>query len=122
MILVNEIETGIINKVKYEILLRLLAPFAHHFAEEVWNKLNHKTSIHLEPWPKYDPKLVEENTFQLIVQINGKVRDKFEISTEISEAEATNLTLSREKVKSILGNNKPKKIIFVPKRLINFVI
>ena len=122
MILVNEIETGIINKVKYEILLRLLAPFAPHFAEEIWQKLGNKTSIHLESWPKYDPKLVEETTFELIVQINGKVRDKFEVPVDIVEIEATRLTFAREKVKLALENKKPHRVIFVPKRLINLVV
>ena len=123
MILVNEIERNWKLEIgNWKLFLKLLAPFAPHLTEEIWEKLGNKNSIHLEAWPKYDQKLIEETTFELIIQINGKMRDKFEVPAGISEAEATGLTLSREKVKSILGNKKPSKIIFVPKRLINFVI
>ena len=123
MILVNEIERNWKLEIgNWKLFLKLLAPFAPHLTEEIWEKLGNKNSIHLEAWPKYDQKLIEETTFELIIQINGKMRDKFEVPAGISEAEATGLTLSREKVKSIFGNKKPSKIIFVPKRLINFVI
>ena len=122
MILLNKFEKYGVEHAAYSDFLKLLAPFAPHLTEEIWNKLGNKTSIHVEPWPKYDPKLIEENSFELIVQVNGKVRDKFEVPINISKEEAERLTLAREKVKSILGNKKPGKIIFVPKRLINFVI
>ncbi len=122
MILLNEMEKVGISEEGFNIFLKLLSPFAPHITEEIWEKLGNKKSIHLEPWPEYDPKLIEETTFKLIVQINGKVRDKFEVPAGISEAEATSLTLSREKVKLSLENKKPKKIIFVPKRLINLVV
>ncbi|MDP3935281.1 MAG: leucine--tRNA ligase [Candidatus Giovannonibacteria bacterium] len=122
MILLNEMEKVGASAEDFGVFLKLLAPFAPHLTEEIWSKLGNKNSIHTEEWPKYDPKLIEETTFELIVQINGKVRDKFEAPAGISEAEATSLTLSREKVKSILGDKKPSKIIFIPRRLINFVI
>ena len=122
MILLNEFEKYGIGRAAYSDFLKLLAPFSPHLTEEIWHNFGNKKSIHLEPWPEYDPKLVEETTFQLIVQINGKIRDKFEVPINISKEEAERLTLAREKVKSILGNKKPGKIIFVPKRLINFVI
>lgn len=129
MVLLNEFEkygvglpAGKAGREAYSVFLRLLAPFAPHLAEEFWQKLGNKTSIHLEPWPKYDPKLIEEETFELIVQINGKVRDKFEAPTDISKTDAERLTLAREKVKLFLENKNPKRIVFVPKKLINIVI
>ncbi len=116
----------------WKLFLKLLAPFAPHMTEELWHKLGHKSaqgrpalgwkSIHLEKWPQYDPKLTEEAIFELIVQINGKVRDKFEAPINITQAEAERLTMSREKVKLALENKQPRKTIFVPKRLINFVV
>ncbi|OGF61893.1 leucine--tRNA ligase [Candidatus Giovannonibacteria bacterium RIFCSPLOWO2_01_FULL_44_40] len=116
----------------FVIFLKLLAPFAPHLTEEIWSKLGNKSaqgrpasgwkSIHLESWPEYDPKLVEEEAFQLIVQINGKVRDKFEAPVNISQSEAERLTLAREKVKLALENRKPRKVVWVPKRLINLVV
>ena len=129
MVLLNEFEAsgvglpaGKAGHAAYGDFLKLLAPFAPHFAEELWQKLGNKTSIHLEPWPEYDPKIVEENTFELIVKINGKVRDKFEVPVDISESEAKHLTLKRDKVKLALENKKPQRIIFIPKRLINLVL
>ncbi|QQG42578.1 MAG: leucine--tRNA ligase [Candidatus Giovannonibacteria bacterium] len=126
MVLSYELEsyehTGDVFENEFYYFLKLLAPFAPHLTEEIWSKLGNKKSIHLEEWPKYDAKLIQENTFQLIVQINGKVRDKFDAPVNITEAEAERLSLSRAKVKFILGDKKPSKIIFVPKRLINFVI
>ena len=115
----------------YGVFLKLLAPFAPHLTEEIWQKMNKSAkggpasgwqSIHLEPWPKYDPKLMEEAVFELIVQVNGKVRDKFEAPINILEAEAEHLTLAREKVKIALENKKPRRVVFVPKRLINLVV
>ncbi|MEK7559897.1 MAG: class I tRNA ligase family protein, partial [Patescibacteria group bacterium] len=125
MIFLNKIERLDVKNLKLEIrnFLLLLAPFAPHMTEEIWrNILKNKKSIHLEAWPKYDPKLIEDDIFELIVQINGKVRDRFEARVGISQNEAEDLTFSREKVKNILGPQKPKKVIFVPNRLINLVL
>ena len=79
-------------------------------------------SIHQEPWPSYDPKLIEEEKFELVIQINGKARDKVLVEVNISQKEAENIALSREKIKNWVGNKEVKKIIFVPKRLINIVV
>jgi len=109
--------------------LLILAPFAPHLTEELWQSLKNKTSkpkafksIHNQLWPKHDKKLIEEDTFELIIQINGKLRHKIIVSTDISQKEAEKLVLAEEKIKKIIGDQKIKKIIFVPKRLINIVI
>ena len=129
-----EEDPSAVIKEHVSIFLRILAPFAPHITEELFQQFfggyklqttNYKlkfSSIHYEPWPEYDPKLIQENTFELVVQINGKMRDKFEAPIDISEAEATRLTLARERVTNILGSSQPRKIIFIPKRLINIVI
>lgn len=100
----------------------LLAPFAPHLAEEVWFLMRQKGSIHQQPWPQFDPKLLEDATFQLIVQINGKMRDKFEVPIATTEKEALQTALAREAVIRSLNGASPKKVIFVPKRLLNIVI
>ncbi len=123
MILMNDLDSEKIYENRFKIFLKLLAPFAPHMTEEIWKGvLNNKTSIHSEIWPKYDVEMLKEKTFELIVQINGKVRDKFEVTKNISQKEAESLTFSREKVKNILGPSQPKKVIFVPNRLINLVV
>lgn len=105
----------------FEILLVLLAPFAPFLTEELWEKLGHNKSIHLQKWPKYDPKLIKEESFELVIQVNGKVRDRVSAPININQREAERMALSRERIKKIIGGGKIKKIIFVPNRLINIV-
>ena len=123
MILVNEMEKEKnISVIYYQSLLILLAPFAPHLAEELWQQLGHSESIFLEKWPKYDKKLIKDEMVTLIIQVNGKVRDKIEVPADISEKEARELTLKREKVKKWILGKEVKKVIFVPGKLINIVI
>jgi len=122
MILVNELEKQpTLPVVSCKLLTKLLAPFAPHISEELWQKIGGKKSIFEEKWPKYDPKLIKEEIITLIIQTNGRVRDKIEVETNITKEEAEKLTLSREKIKKYIANQKIKKIIFVPQKLINIV-
>jgi len=105
-----------------KIFLRVLAPFAPHITEELWEKLGGKFSIHKTAWPEYDPELIESETFTLVVQINGKVRDKVEAKRGISESEAKEKVFSREKTQKWIKGKQIKQTIFVPDKLINFVI
>ena len=123
MILINEFEKQEeITLTYYFLFLLLLAPFAPHISEELWQKLGHKTTIFEQKWPKYNPKLIIENTFTLIIQINGKVRDKIEISVGISKEEVEKLIFSREKIKKWIDDRKIKNIIFIPNKLINIIL
>ncbi|MFH0906772.1 MAG: leucine--tRNA ligase [bacterium] len=112
----------ILAKKDAEIFLILMSPFAPHIAEELWNGLGYKKSIFIEKWPKYDKELVKEKIRELVIQINGKVRDKIEVKDGISEKEINELVMSQEKVLKWLGNKKPKKIIYIQNRLVNLVI
>jgi len=112
----------ILSKKDAGMFLKLLSPFAPHLAEELWNALGNKKSVFKEKWPEYDKKLIQEKTLQLIIQINGKVRDKVEVEMNISKEEAKKITLSQDKIKKWLGNKKPKKIIYIKNRLINLVV
>ncbi len=111
-----------IGKDVVERMLLLLAPFAPHITEELWKEIGNKDSIHNQSWPKYDEKLAKEKTITLIIQINGRVRDKIKVEANVSEDEARDLTLNREKVKKRILGKGIKKIIFVPGKLINIVI
>lgn len=125
MILLNEMEKSQKSLVisHLSVFLKLLAPFAPHLSEEIWrNVLGHRTSIHLEQWPKYNPKMLKAETFTLVIQINGKVRDTMEAPTGIGKEEAEKLAMGGEKIKNIVESGKIKKIIYVPGRLINIVI
>jgi leucyl-tRNA synthetase len=103
-------------------VVKILHPFAPHMAQELWSKLGHDTYLDFEEWPAYDPKLIEEETFELVVQINGKVRATISAHTGLSRSEAEKLALGIDKISEMLKGKKPRKIIFVPDRLINFVV
>ena len=113
---------NILSKKDAEKFLKILSVFAPHICEELWQKLGHKSSIFKEKWPKYDEKLIKKETFELVIQVNGKVRDKIEVSVDISEEEVRGLALRRERIKKWLGIKKPKKVIFIKGRLVNIVI
>ncbi|MDP3710777.1 MAG: class I tRNA ligase family protein [bacterium] len=122
MILLNKFEEETVAKEDWEVFLKLLAPFAPHITEEIWcGVLKNKKSIHKEKWPEFDPAMLEEDTFELIVQINGKFRGRVSAAKGISEEEAKAKAASLESVKTHL-TGKPKKVIFVPDKLINFVL
>ena len=102
--------------------LKILSPFAPHLAEELWAATGSKEMCCQQKWPKYDEKLIEEKNVTLIVQINGKVRDKMEVKANISQNEAEKLVLKSEKIKLLIGQGEVKKIVFVPGKLINIVV
>lgn len=123
MILANNMEkTEKLTIADYQSLIILLSPMAPHISEELWQKLGHKKSIFFEKWPKYDKKLVIEEKTTLIIQINGRVRDKIEAAIDISKEEAEKLTLEREKVKQWIEGKKIKRVIFIPGKLISIVV
>ncbi|MFA5761710.1 MAG: class I tRNA ligase family protein, partial [Dehalococcoidales bacterium] len=105
-----------------KILLLLLAPSAPHIAEELWQKTGHKYSIHNWKWPEWDEELAQDEEIPIIIQINGKTRDKEMVSASITEEEAKEIILAKPKVKAYLEGKEIVKIIYVPKKLINLVI
>ncbi|MBU1178729.1 leucine--tRNA ligase [Patescibacteria group bacterium] len=130
MILANEMEKEKeLLKIDYCKLIILLAPFAPHLAEELWEQLGNKESACSEPvesvfkqkWPKYDPAKIKEDSFELIVQINGKFRGSISASKNLGQSEAEKMVLADEKLAKYLSGQKIKKVIFVKDKLINFV-
>lgn len=123
MILTNALlaETSIPVNV-YEVFLKLLAPFAPHVTEELWQAHGNTGSIHREPWPSYDPSKLESDTVRLVVQINSKVRGHVDISRTCTEDEIMATVKADPAISKWLGEGKPKKVVFVPGRLINIVM
>lgn len=113
--------TGL-NKKDLAEFLKILSPFAPHLAEELWLLSGFKNLCCIQKWPKFNPKLIEDETILLIVQVNGKVRDKFEVKASISQKEAEKMVNNSEKIKIWLEGKEIKKIIFIPGKLINIVI
>ena len=120
MIFVNSLsKEEFINKEMFEGFLKLLNPICPFITEELWEKLGHNKTISFEPWPKFDETKLVEDTIELPIQINGKVRAKINVLKTLSEEEIKNLAL--QEVKSYTENGY-KKLIYVKNRLINIVI
>ncbi|MCH7828835.1 leucine--tRNA ligase [Patescibacteria group bacterium] len=109
------------TKEETDTLLILLSPFAPHLTQELWEKLGNKGSVHDQPWPKHDPKALQEKVVRLVVQVNGRVREVLLVSPGISEKEAVARALQQEKVKKWFPTGKPKNVVFVKGRLLNLV-
>ena len=105
-----------------DILLRLLAPTAPHLAEELWQQTGHDYSIHNKSWPQWDEELARNEEITLVVQVNGKLRDRITAPVSLTEAEARQLILQSQKVQSHLADKKVIKVIYVPGKLVNFVV
>ena len=120
MIFINSLsKEEFINKEMFEGFLKLLNPICPFITEELWEKLGHNKTISFEPWPKFDETKLVEDTIELPIQINGKVRAKINVLKTLSEEEIKNLAL--QEVKSYTENGY-KKLIYVKNRLINIVI
>ncbi len=123
MICLNEMEKAeAIADADFKKFLQLLAPFAPHVAEELWHELGEKKSIHLSGWPKYDPNKLVSDTMTIVIQVNSKVRDHLTVAADASQKEIEEFARASEKVQAFLGGSEPKRVIYVPGKLINFVI
>jgi len=112
--------------------LILLQPFAPHFAEELWSKLSldhpevaaasRISGLAYQPWPAFDPALLVEDTLEIPVQVNGKLRDVIRLPANASTAELETAARASEKIKPFLQGKTVRKVIVLPKRLVNFVV
>jgi len=120
-----------LNAQDAKLFVKILAPFAPHLAEEVYQRLKVNSqrlkvkldSVHTQSWPKYDPKLVVEESVTVVVQVNGKLRGQLEVKRQISNVKSQIEKLARQeqKVSQYLKGQQVKKVIFVPGKLVNFV-
>ncbi len=124
MILLNEWESKLtaVAKAQARIFAQLLFPLAPHLGQEMWTMLGGKGLLDRVQWPTHDPKLIEDQEYELVIQINGRVREKITVPKTIKQSEAETQALAHPKIKEFLAGKAPKKIIFVPGRLINFVV
>lgn len=123
MILVNLVEEEkSISKENYKKLLQLLASFAPHMTEEIWQELGEKESIHISTWPEYDESKIKDEKLKIVIQVNGKLRDEVEVDAEASEDEVKNIVLAREKIKAYVSDGELKKFIYVKGKIANIVV
>jgi leucyl-tRNA synthetase len=104
-----------------ETAVSLIQPYAPHIAEELWQVLGHER-LWEQPWPVADAALLERDTFELVVQVNGKVRDRFEVETGLPESELIDRALSSEKVRTHMNGKQVRQTIVVPGKLVNLVV
>lgn len=100
----------------------LLAPFAPHIAEELWQRLGHADTLAYSPWPAFDPERCKEKEIELAVQVAGKIKDKIVVAADADEATIQNIAMTSEKVQAALDGKTPKKIIVIKSRLVNIVV
>lgn len=104
-------------------LLLLLAPMSPHITAELWEQRHPGSgTLHSQPWPAADPAMVQVETVTMVIQLNGKVRDRLEVDASITEADAEKAALSAEKIVEVLSGATPKKVIARPPRLVNIVV
>jgi len=103
-------------------LLLLLAPLAPHIAEELWEQTGHDYSIHNQSWPQWDEELARDEEITLVVQVNGRLRDRLTVPVSITEEEARRTALESERVKAHVEGRETVRVIYVPQKLVNIVV
>jgi leucyl-tRNA synthetase len=127
---VNELmklrETALVHTSEWrealQTLVLLMAPSTPYVAEELWERLGMPYSVHRQSWPKYDLALTQDDTVEVVVQVNGKVRDRLLLPVDLPEADARERVLGQPKIAEAIGGREPRKVIYVPGRLINIVV
>jgi leucyl-tRNA synthetase len=104
-----------------EAVVILLSPFVPHFAEELWEALGNRTSVVKAQWPSYDPEAVLEEEILIVIQINGKLRDRMTIPASYGEDEVKSWALRSERIRKLVEGKEIKRVILVPKKLVNIV-
>jgi leucyl-tRNA synthetase len=119
-------ETALIHTPEWrealETLVLLMAPSTPYVAEELWERLAMPYSVHHQSWPTYDLALTQDDMVEVVVQINGKVRDRLFLPPDVSEGLARSRALLQPKIAESIGDREPRKVIYVPGRLINIVM
>ena len=109
-------------RLSLESTVKILAPFVPHICEELWETLGHNPSIFSESWPSYDESAIAADQVEMVIQINGKVRSKLVVPSEISEDDLKSLVMGDKKINENLDGKKIVKTIVVPKKLVNLVV
>jgi len=122
MIFVNHLNKQTVRpKAVIEKFVLVLAPFAPHIAEELWEKLGHKEGLSYESWPEYDRELIKEKEIELAVQVNGKIKDRIVVAAEADEEQIKQKALGSKKVIAAMAGKEPRKIIVVKPRIVSII-
>src|SRR5262249_1061448 len=120
-------KTAVVNSPAWDeaihTMLLLMAPFTPHIAEELWAAIGQPYSIHTQAWPVFDPEIAKAEEITLVIQVNGKVRDRINVPADISEEDAKARAVAAEGVRKYIDGGQPKQVIFVAKRgMVNIVV
>jgi len=119
----SKLETGApVIRLGLETIIILLYPFVPHITSELWESLDHKTSLDTVAWPKYSEEALEEEKLLIVVQVNGKVRGKITVSADVTQEQIESLALADPKVAGFLDGKKVQRMVYVPGRLLNIVM
>lgn len=117
----NAVKQALLNRAICTVVV-LLAPFTPHICEELWEKLGGKESIMQASWPSYDPNRLEQDSIELVVQINGKLRGRFQVARQISEEDVKKLVFADAKIQEAIEGKPIKRFIYIPGKLANLVV
>ena len=115
------VHPGLVRELAFA-LVKMLAPFAPHITEELWSRMEGKGSVHDAKWPKFDAAAIVEDEIEIVLQINGKVRDKLTIAVDMKPQEMEKAALAQPKVAELTAGKTIVKVICVPKKLVNIVV
>ena len=118
----SEVAATVAYRRAIDAMVLLLAPAAPHLAEELWRITAHDYSVHLQPWPEYDQALSAAEEFELVVQVNGKVRDRLMLPVGVDEDHVRQTVLSRPKIVDLLDGKQPRKVIYIPSKIFSIVL
>ncbi len=123
MVFVNEAhKVDTMPKAYADGLIKLLAPIAPHMMEELWSKLGHEGSISYAAWPTYDESKLVSDTVEIIVQVNGKLRDKIEVATDTPKDELEKIATTDDKINKFIDGKNIVKVIVIPNKIVNIVV
>ncbi len=118
----NNAQQARVMRFAMETLTLLLAPIVPHFAEELWGMLGNSSSILLAKWPSFLEEALEKDELLIVVQVNGKLRAKFSVATDVAEETIKQMALEDERAKKFTNGKKIKKVIYVKGKLVNIVV
>ncbi len=117
----DDINLGLL-KAAVENLVLILSPFTPHICEEMWQSLGHEGSLYKASWPTYDESAMVKDTVEIVIQINGKVKEKMNVTNNLSKEQFEKIAMENEKVKALIENKNIVKVIAVPNKLLNIVV
>ncbi|MEX2218043.1 MAG: class I tRNA ligase family protein, partial [Phycisphaerales bacterium] len=113
---------GPLTRAQAERFTLILSPFAPHLAEEIWYRLGHTRTLAYEPWPEADERLLHDESVEMVVQINGKVRDRITVASGLDQKAIETAALAEPKVRALTEGKSVRKVIVVPGKLVNIVV